>query len=149
MFLGIKSLLTTEHGPRSKTMPKGVTPKERMKRSVITLAKNLKPSGRLNTDDIERAGEMRKNMSRTEFKDRATLKKFNKALYSGAAYNSLKNAGRMVDEIAVSMKARNEQKKKSRVSAPQTKTLNRPKQSVFQQLKKAQMRRKMGTMGKK
>lgn len=38
---------------------------------------------------------------------------------------------------------------KSRVEAPQTKTLNRPKQSIFQQLKKAQMRRKMGTMGNK
>lgn len=38
---------------------------------------------------------------------------------------------------------------KSRVSAPQTKTLNRPKQSVFQQLKKAQMLRKHDGRGKK
>lgn len=38
---------------------------------------------------------------------------------------------------------------KSRVDAPQTKTLNRPKQSVFQQLKKAQMLRKHDFRGKK
>jgi hypothetical protein len=122
-------------------MPRGVTPKERMKRSTVTLAKNLKPSGRLNTDDIKHAGEMRKDISRTDFKKRAILKKMDTAKYSGA--KSLGAAGDMIDEIVGKFK------KSMSTTAGQTKSTKRPKQSIFQQLKKAQMIRKHDGRGKK
>ena len=122
-------------------MPRGVTPKERMKRSVVTLAKNLKPTGRLNQDDITVAGNMRKDISRTDFKNRAILKKMDKARYSDA--NSLKNAANMTEEMV------SKYKKRLGLTAGQTKSTKRPKQSVFQQLKKAQMLRKHDYRGKK
>jgi len=40
-------------------MPKGMTPKNRMKKTTISLARSLKPSGILNADDIKRAREAR------------------------------------------------------------------------------------------
>jgi hypothetical protein len=56
-------------------MPKGMTPKERMGRSTMSLARNLKPSGRLNVDDIEKAGKLRKT---TPFSEQKNMKKFSK-----------------------------------------------------------------------
>ena len=56
-------------------MPKGMTPKERMSRSIYNLAKARKPSGRLNADDIKRAGKARKTMSFSEIKDAKKLGK--------------------------------------------------------------------------
>ena len=53
-----------------------MTPKERMKKTTISLARSLKPSGRLNRDDIKRAGKARKEMSLSEIKD---VKKLGKA----------------------------------------------------------------------
>jgi hypothetical protein len=48
--------------------------KERMKKT-ISLARSLKPSGRLNADDIKRAGKERKTMSFSEIKDAKKLGK--------------------------------------------------------------------------
>ena len=57
-------------------MPQGMKPKERMKKTTISLARSLKPSGRLNADDIKRAGKARKKGSFSDIKD---LKKLGKA----------------------------------------------------------------------
>jgi len=56
-------------------MPKGMTPKERMGRSTMSLARNLKPSGRLNVDDIKKAGKLRKT---TPLSEQKNMKKFSK-----------------------------------------------------------------------
>ena len=162
-------------------MPRGVTPKERMKRSIMTLAKNLKPSGRLNVDDITKAGELRKGMSRSEFKDRAILKKLDtnslrdkfktvprtiseryKERYKPMPMKPMPLTPEMLEKLKEkkfkkptlpSVEDRGKRKEmkplKAGGAAGQTKSTKRPMQSIFQQLKKAQMHRKMGTMGKK
>jgi len=56
-------------------MPKGMTPKKRMGRSTMSLARNLKPSGRLNKDDIEKAEKLRKT---TPLSEQKNMKKFSK-----------------------------------------------------------------------
>jgi len=149
-------------------MPRGITPKERMKRSEITLAKNLKPSGRLNVDDLKKASEIRKTMSRSEFKDRAILKKMDTKEYLKTSPRSISERYKtmpmkpmpLTPEMLEKLKEKKfkkptlpsvEDRGKSKEMKPlkangaagQTKTLNRPKQSIFQQLKKAQMLRKM------
>jgi len=131
-------------------MPRGVTPKERMKRTEITLAKNLKPSGRLNVDDITRAGKMRKTMSRSEFKDSDMPKQ----AYDTArkvkpstrlSTDDLKKAKDMMEKKMEKKPAKfTVGKRKSIMEAPQTRTYgNKPTESVFQKLKRAQMLRKM------
>ena len=56
-------------------MPKGMTPKKRMMKTTVGLARSLKPSGRLNIDDIKRAGDSRKKISLSEIKNRKKLGK--------------------------------------------------------------------------
>ena len=52
-----------------------MTPKKRMLKTTASLARNLKPSGRLNVDDIEKAGKLRKTKPLSEQKN---MKKFSK-----------------------------------------------------------------------
>ena len=52
-----------------------MTPKEKMNRSIYNLAKSLKPTGRLNADDMKRASDARKKMSFSEIKDAKKLGK--------------------------------------------------------------------------
>lgn len=52
-----------------------MTPKKRMGKSTMSLARNLKSSGRLNVDDIEKAGKLRKTKPLSEQKN---MKKFSK-----------------------------------------------------------------------
>ena len=54
-------------------MPKGMTPKKRKLKTTVSLARSLKPSGRLNVDDIKRAGRTRKEMSLSQIKDAKKL----------------------------------------------------------------------------
>ena len=54
-------------------MPKGMTPKKRKLKTTVSLARSLKPSGRLNVDDIKRAGRTRKEMSLSQIKDTKKL----------------------------------------------------------------------------
>ena len=52
-----------------------MTPKKRMTKTTMSLARSLKPSGRLNADDMKRAGKARKEMSLSEIKDAKKLGK--------------------------------------------------------------------------
>ena len=56
-------------------MPKGMTPKKRMMKTTVGLARALKSSGKLNKDDIKRAGDSRKKMSLSEIRNRKKLGK--------------------------------------------------------------------------
>jgi len=56
-------------------MPKGMTPKKRMIKSTVGLAKALKPTGRLNVDDMQKARVARKKMSLSQIKDAKKLGK--------------------------------------------------------------------------
>jgi len=59
-------------------MPKGMTPKKRMGRSVMGLARAVKPSGRLNIDDIVNARSNRSKMPLSEIKKRKLMAKIRK-----------------------------------------------------------------------
>jgi len=55
-------------------MPKGMTPKNRMKKTTISLARSLKPSGILNADDIKRAREARPIFFKLKNSDKKMIK---------------------------------------------------------------------------
>ena len=139
-------------------MPRGVTPKERMTRSILTLAKNLKPSGRLNVDDITKAGELRKGMTRKDYKmtnikrkmDEDYVKKYDNKMKSMPIPSAIKPEKpnfKLTEKKGFDVGSKftaPPKKTKAPVDAPQTRTYgNKPTESVFQKLKRAQMLRKM------
>lgn len=52
-----------------------MTPKKRKLKTTVSLARSLKPSGRLNVDDVKKAKDLRKTMSLSQIKDAKKLGK--------------------------------------------------------------------------
>lgn len=77
-----------------------MTPKKRMMKTTVSLARSLKPTGRLNADDIKKAGDARKKMSFSQIKDAKKLGKgvasigsmMSKGMSATAAKNLMKKA---------------------------------------------------------
>lgn len=82
-----------------------MTPKKKMLKTTVGLARALKPTGRLNVDDIKRAGDARKKISLSQIKD---AKKLGRA--AQLAKSATKAAGMM--GVAGSMKGIKELMKK-------------------------------------
>ena len=90
-------------------MPKGMTPKKRKLKTTVSLARSLKPSGRLNVDDVEKAKDLRKKMSLSGIKD---AKKLGKGIAS---------IGSMMSQGMSASAAKNLMKKNAKPIARRTK----------------------------
>ena len=90
-------------------MPQGMKPKNRMKRTTVSLARSLKPTGRLNVDDIARASDLRSKKSLSQIKD---MKKLGKA--AGLAKNIA--MGMSASKLSELMKKAKEIKPTGRIS---------------------------------
>lgn len=86
-----------------------MTPKKRMLKTTVGLARALKPTGRLNVDDIKRAGDARKKMSLSKIKD---IKKLGKGVAS---------IGSMMSQGMSASAAKNLMKKNAKTIARRTK----------------------------
>ena len=71
-----------------------MTPKKRMLKSTVGLAKALKPTGRLNVDDMKRASDARKKMSLSQIKGTKKLGKATKSIND--IFNKMKQEPGMV-----------------------------------------------------
>ena len=138
--------------------------------SLYDIAKKRKSSGRSSADDLKKAEEM---MEKRPSKFTVGRERSRLPMQTGPRKVPGRDPSRIMKPMPITPKDREKMKDKDmkplpitpkdrermkdRIMKPmkaggaagQTKSTKRPMQSIFQQLKKAQMRRKMGTMGKK
>tara|TARA_E500000318_G_scaffold109966_1_gene124224 strand:- start:972 stop:1421 length:450 start_codon:yes stop_codon:yes gene_type:complete len=93
-------------------MPKGMTPKNRMKKTTVSLARSLKPTGRLNKDDITRASNLRSKKSLSQMKDMKKLGKLAKNIATPTA----SAMGMTANKLSEVMKKAKEIKPTGRIS---------------------------------
>jgi len=110
-------------------MPKGMTPRKRMTRTVGSLAKSLKPSGRLNRDDIKKTKELRKKMSLSEIKDAKRLGRAAQLAKGATKAASLGVASNMKGIKELMKKISNAKERSKKTLAPVRSIRERAKQS--------------------
>ena len=95
-----------------------MTPKERMTKTTMSLARAVKPSGRLNKDDMINARANRSKMSLSQIKDAKKLGKIKKMASKMGVAGSMKGIKELMEKVSNAKKRDDLIKDPSRTKRP-------------------------------